>query len=395
MSSDIKKTLLITLDFPPNFGGVAAYYYHFCRNLPPDKIVVLAPEQIGAKNFDRLNRFPVIRKKILKQFPQTWPKGMAGVLKLAATIKWLSLIKSINQIIKSHQVEQIIAGQVLPIGTLALLNFRRRKMPYLIFAHGLDILLPQKYLRKKTLLKKILNQAKTVVANSHFTKDEVIKLGVSSEKIIVVNPCPAIMPEMAAEPRMNQLRKELDLNNKKILLTVGRLVERKGHDFVIKSLPKIIKAAPNVFYLIVGDGPERQRLQTLVNELSLADYVKFVGRASENDLACFYSLCDIFIMPARELANGDVEGFGIVYLEANLFGKPVIGGRSGGVGEAIIGGKTGLLGNPLNQVEITKAAIHLFTDDAYAQRLGLQGLERVSNEFDWPSQVEKIKEVLK
>ncbi|OGY44435.1 MAG: hypothetical protein A2729_02110 [Candidatus Buchananbacteria bacterium RIFCSPHIGHO2_01_FULL_39_14] len=391
----IKKTLLVTLDFPPHLGGVASFYYNVCKRLPPDKIVVLAPDGKGADDFDHREHFPIIRKKLLNQFPQSWPRGLAGILKLAATVRWVSLIRGISQVVKNHHIELMIAGQVLPIGTLALIYYQRRKIPYIIFAHGLDILLPQNYLRKTVILKKILSRAKAIIANSHFTKDEIIKLGVKAEKIIVINPCPDNTPAMLSEWKAQELREEHELIGKKILLTVGRLVERKGHDLVIKALPEIIKSVPNLIYLIVGDGPNRKNLEHLVNENSLRDYVKFIGVASEKELACFYHLGNVFVMPARQLQNGDVEGFGMVYLEANSFGKPVIGGKSGGVTEAIIDGQTGLLVNPDNVNELIKAVIKLLTDMALAERLGLQGLERVTKDFDWQTQVEKIKEILK
>jgi len=391
---DIKKTLLVTLDFPPRLGGVATFYYNVCKNLPPNKIVVLAPEQAGSEIFDQKQNFTIIRKKLLNQFPETFPKGIGGIFKIAATIRWLSLIKHLAQTIKNHQIELIQVGQILPLGTLALIYKKRKNIPYVIYVHGLDITLPQKFMRKKTLLKKIIANAQNIIANSYWTKDELIKLGAEREKVIVVHPGPNLKAEQAREWKTKEIAERCELTGKKILLTVGRLVERKGHDLVIKALPKIIQAVPNVIYLIVGAGPQQKKLAGLVNQNNLGNYVQFIGSVAQADLASFYQICDAFIMPARQLPNGDVEGFGIVYLEANLFGKPVIGGRSGGVGEAVIDGQTGILVNPESVEEIAQAAIKLLTDQAYAERLGLQGLQRVEEEFDWQSQTEKIKAIL-
>ena len=394
MASNIKKSLLVTLDFPPNLGGVAAYYYQVCKNLPANKIVVLAPKQEGDQAFDREQNFTIIRKKLLNYFPQKMPKGLGGILKIAASVKWLSIIKHLSPIVKNHKIELIQAGQVLPLGTLALFYQRRRKLPYIFYAHGLDLTLPQKFMRKKTLLKKIIAGAAAIVANSYFTKDELLKLGATPEKIKVIYPCPNLPAQPASDQKIKEISANHHLTDKKILLTVGRLIERKGHDSVIKALPAIIKKVPTVVYLIVGSGPEEKRLKKLVNQHRLGDYVKFLGAVSPHDLVAFYQLCDVFIMPARQLANGDVEGFGIVYLEANQFAKPVIGGRSGGVAEAVIDGQTGILVDPIDVNEIAQAAIKLLTDTAYAAKLGTQGLERVTEKFDWPTQVEKIKEIL-
>ena len=249
-------------------------------------------------------------------------------------------------------------------------------------------------MRKKTLLKKIIAGAKAIIANSHWTEDELIKLGAEPKKITVVHPCPNLRPEQTSEWKVEEIFQDYQLKDKKILLTVGRLVERKGHDMVIKTLPQIIKTLPNVIYLVVGSGPYKKNLEKLVNQSRLGDYVKFINAVDQSDLAAFYQICDVFIMPARELPNGDVEGFGIVYLEANLFGKPVIGGRSGGVPEAIIDGKTGILVNPTDAFDIAQATIKLLTDSAYAERLGIQGLQRVAENFDWAAQTEKIKAIL-
>ena len=394
MAESIKKSLLLTLDFPPSHGGVAAFYYNICKNLPPDKIVVLAPEQAGAKEFDQKQNFTIIRKKRLNLLPPNNAWGLRQISKITSRIKWLALIKDLGQTAKNHKIELIQVGQVLPLGTVALAYQSRKEIPYIFYAHGLDITLPQKFRRKKALLKKIIAQARAIVANSHFTKDELVKLGASGEKIIVVHPCPNITTEQISEWKIEEITGDYGLKNKKILLTVGRLVERKGHDMVIKAMPEIIKKVPTAVYLIIGEGPAQKNLEKLVNQRSLRDYVKFLGGVPNKDLPAYYQLCDVFIMPSRQLANGDVEGFGIAYLEANLFGKPVIAGRSGGVAEAVINGQTGLLVDPSNVSEIAAAAIRLLTDPGLSERLGLQGLERVSTEFDWKTQTEKIKEIL-
>jgi phosphatidylinositol alpha-1,6-mannosyltransferase len=164
---------------------------------------------------------------------------------------------------------------------------------------------------------------------------------------------------------------------------------------VIEALPEIIKKVPNVIYLICGKGPHKKKLISLVNKNNLSDYVKFLGQLPQEDLTAYYQLCDVFIMPSRQLPNGDVEGFGIVFIEANLFGKPVIGGRSGGIPEAILDGQTGVLVNPIDIINIADAAIQLLTDKTLSQRLGQQGQIRARNDFDWKIQTEKIKEILK
>ena len=394
MPDNIKKSLLVTLDFPPNLGGVAAYYYNVFKNLPADKIVVLAPSQEGAEDFDSKQKFTIIRKNTLNNLPQSKPRGISSIFKIFTRFKWMTIIKDINETIKNHKIELLQIGQVLPLGTLAMVCQTSKKISYIFYAHGLDITLPQTFKRKKILLKKIIKHARAMVANSYWTKDELERLGADPNKIIVAYPGPNLSSEQSSEWKIEEIKKEHELKDKKILLTVGRLVERKGHDMVIKALPEIIKKIPNVTYLIVGKGPRRTHLEKLVNQNSLRDYVKFISNVAQNDLAALYQICDVFIMLSRQLANGDVEGFGIVYLEANMFGKPVIAGQSGGVPEAVVHGQTGILVDPTDIDQITQATVKLLSDQAYAAKLGTQGLQRVGEKFDWVSQVEKIKEIL-
>jgi len=385
---NLKKSLLITLDFPPRFGGVSSYYYNIAKNLPGDKIIVLAPAVPQTENFDANQNFTILRSKILTQITQT--KG--GILNFKSKLKWLALTKEIKQIVKNHQIEILLVGQVLPLGNIALML--RKHLPYIFFSHGMDITVPAKITRKKLLLKKIIKNAKAIVCNSYFTRHELYLLGADREKIIVLNPCPNISAEHINEQKIENFLKQNELKDKKIILTVGRLVKRKGHDQVIKALPEIINKIPQACYVIAGDGPNLNDLIKLVSEKKLGQYVKFIKDVPQEVLPILYQTCEVMAMPSRQLSNGDVEGFGIVYLEANLFGKPVIGGKSGGVPEAIVHEKTGLLVPPLDVTSLAEAIISLMINPAYAHQLGLQGLDRVHEEFSWREQTNKLFKIL-
>lgn len=374
----MKNNLLITLDFPPNFGGVATYYYNICLSLPSDKIIVLAPTDPLAQNFDNRQDFKVVRK------------GLIGKNRLSIYFSIISIIKIINR----HKIDMIHIGNILPLGILAWLINKWNKTPYLIYTHGLDVVYPQKFWRKKLLMKLIIKSASALIANSNFTKNELIKLGAAENKITVVYPCSNLKPIALSETEINAFKNQHGLNNKKILLSAGRLVERKGHDQVIMALPEIIKMVPSLIYLIAGAGPRLDQLGQLATECGVASAVRFLGPLADNELALCYNVADVFIMPSRQLADGDVEGFGIVYLEANLYHKPVIGGSSGGVPEAVLDGETGLLVDPLNTSEIAQKTIKLLTDQTYAQQLGEQGFIRASKEFIWTKQAQKLIAIL-
>lgn len=366
----MKKTLLITIDFPPQTGGVANYLANFCHNLPDDKIVVLADQIANVHHFDGRQSYKIIRKRLLSKY--FWPS-------------WLKTFRVAKQIIHKEQIKQIIISHILPMGYIALML----EMPFIVILHGYDIMNAQKSSWKKYWVKKILSQAKHIIVNSHNTQDQVFKLGINTDKITIVYPCPNIKPEQLNEHEKQIIKNELDLHHKKILLSVGRLVPRKGFDKVIEALPEVLKQIPNLVYIIIGNGPDRNRLEKLAEDLKVIGNLIIAEDIPNSNLPAFYDLANIFIMPARQIGE-DIEGFGIVYLEANLFGKPVIAGKSGGVEDAVINNQTGILVNPESVQEISQAILKLFANPDLANKLGVQGKERVLSEFQWPIQIKKV-----
>ena len=184
-------------------------------------------------------------------------------------------------------------------------------------------------------------------------------------------------------PRIEELRQRHGLIGRRTLLTVGRLVERKGHDTVIRALAHIRRAFPDIVYLIVGDGPYAANLRRLILDVGLpADAVRFVGSVPTDDLAYYYTLADIFVMPNR-IVGSDVEGFGLVFLEAALFSKPAIGGRSGGAVDAIVDGVTGRLIDPTSTKDLATAVTDLLSNPTGAAKMGLAARERALRDFDY------------
>ena len=174
---------------------------------------------------------------------------------------------------------------------------------------------------------------------------------------------------------------------------MGRLVHRKGIDTVLRALPTIIQTCPNVAYVIAGTGPDRPRLERLAACLGVRDRLCFVGDIGHNRLPLYYSAADLFVMPARQNPP-DVEGFGLVFLEANACGTPVIGGRTGGIPEAIREGETGLLVPPNAPDALAAAATHVLTNPEVAEGLGQQGRHRVVHEANWDVIADRIYDLL-
>lgn len=280
-------------------------------------------------------------------------------------------------------------------GYLGLWIRRWLKVPYVIYAHGNEILAilqgiswPQPRLA--------LQQADCVLANSQFTANLVQKVGVTRERIAIVHPGCEIN-RFHPLPHRKDLRQKIlgPRHSHRVILTVGNLVARKGHDMVIQALPIVCQSVPDITYLIIGEGPYRTQLETLAKQLGVWDRVILAGRVPEEELPDVYALCDVFVMPSREEFEAcDVEGFGMVFLEANACGKPVIGGQSGGIPEAVVHGVTGLLVNPRDPVEIAHALTRLLSDAALARRLGEQGQLRVSRDFTWARVAAQVQGIL-
>jgi phosphatidylinositol alpha-1,6-mannosyltransferase len=172
---------------------------------------------------------------------------------------------------------------------------------------------------------------------------------------------------------------------KKVLLTVAEFKPRKGIDKVLQALHLLGERAKDILYLVVGEGPDRKRLMEIVQNLGLSEQVVFTGAVSDRDLPFHYAIADIYIMPNREEENGDIEGFGISFIEAQAAEKPVIGGDSGGVPDSVADGKTGILVNPQDEKEIAGKIMELLDNPDKARTLGKQGRERVTALFSWPN----------
>jgi phosphatidylinositol alpha-1,6-mannosyltransferase len=243
------------------------------------------------------------------------------------------------------------------------------------YIHGEEVTTASDYRYFGQHRKKYLRHADAIVAVSNFTKNALMRvMDVPAEKITLIHNGVDTEKFTPGEKSADLVDRH-NLQGKKIILTVGRLVPRKGLDTVIRSLPTIIRKAPDTHYLIVGDGEYRPTLERLVKEFGLASYVTFTGRVAENELIDYYRLCDVFAMPNREMPNGDTEGFGLVFLEANACGKAVVAGRAGGAVEAVRAGRNGLVVDGWSVDNVAQSLIQLLTDDSLRQIIANRGLE--------------------
>ena len=368
------KILLFTLEYPPFFGGVSSYYYNLVNTW--NKKADLVPIVVLNNNANSLinNKLPAL--------------------------KWLPSIFQLWKNIKKNNIDHVIVGHLLPLGIATFLVAKFLPIKYSIILHGMDLAFALKTPRKKSLAIKILNQAENIICSNSFVAQLAKEFVTDENKIKVVTPgldVQDILNNKLRDTKIleTELITKYNLQEKYILFSSSRIVKRKGMDQVIKSMPKLISLVPNLVYVVGGAGPDEEYLKQLANSFpqQIKSRIIFLDKTTEEEKWTWFNLCDAFIMPSRNI-EGDFEGFGIVYLEANLAGKPVIAGDSGGVRDAVINGVNGILVNPENLEDIIEAIVTLVKNKEVGQKLGEQGRERVIKEFSWENKIEEVREII-
>ncbi|MEK7481216.1 MAG: glycosyltransferase family 4 protein [Patescibacteria group bacterium] len=377
------RHLLLTVEYPPTKGGIATYItneVHEFRKAGEE--VWVAAEPLGEddveteenKKDQQLRRVPFFFRYI---FP-----------------RWMRLAWYLYRDLKPKSYDDIIVHHVLPMGQVAWVIKKLRKIPYVVHIHGLDVSLAKQKRVKRWWVRKILDGAQLVVANSDFARKQLE--GFPVRRVIVAYPCPNanLIGVTVHEDTLYNMRNRYVLGNRKVLLSVARLVKRKGLQTVIEALPEILKADPGIVWCVIGLGDYAEELGKLINKYDLHYATRFLGKVKDDDLAAWFAMCDVFVMPSIQI-GADVEGWGIVYLEAALFAKPVIAGKSGGCPEAVLDDKTGLLVDGEKPEEVRDAVLKLMKDEALRKRLGEAAKARVEKEFTWGAQMKRILDALR
>jgi phosphatidyl-myo-inositol dimannoside synthase len=323
-------TLLVTEVFPPRVGGSGRWFWEIYRRLPREKYVIAAGDYPGCEVFDSGHDLRVVRSPLNLR---TW-----GVL--GGAWGYARALSCLRRSVRQYGVRQIHCGRCLPEGLLAWAMRKLGGPPYLCYSHGDDLTTAATSRELTVLARLALAGADLVIANSRNTgqlllEDWKVPLG----KIRILHPgvdtkrfVPAIYNEA--------VRHSLGWGARTVILTVGRLQMRKGQDMMIRALPAIRERVPEVLYAIAGNGDERAALEALTDTVGVRDAVLFMGEVSDEQLVKCYQQCDLFALPNRTV-DGDIEGFGMVLLEAQACGKPVLAGDSGGTAETMQSGETG------------------------------------------------------
>ncbi len=373
----MKKTLVITLEHPPQVGGIATYVDALSGSLEPDKTIVLAPLHKDSKEWDENVNYKILRRPFY--YKLFWPH-------------WLKLYFEVKKIIKQEKIELIMIHHILPVGYVAYLIKKKFKIPYIIFSHGTDIAYAAADKKKRKKAHVVAREALQVVVNSESLKKRTVAAFPDIElKTTVLYPCPdedfLTPPEQEG---LQKMRDQLALEGKKVILTISRLAEGKGFPLLIRVMSEIFKTVPHLVWIIVGDGPKKEEIITDIREHNLQNVVRFIGEVPHHELKQYYYLADVFILLTHPDVKGTEEGLGLVFLEASAAGVPIIAGRSGGVEEGVLNGKTGLVVDAYEGMEIVSAVSRLINDRPFALELGKNAQERIKKEFNWYEQLKKI-----
>lgn len=374
------KLLVLTELFLPTKGGTAVWAAEVYKRLGGKGIHIVTADVPGAAEVDAVHPNTVHRIN-LKRVPWLRPESLG----MYARFLFKSLALALT-----HRFDAVHAFRALPEGLVAWLVARLTFRPVVIYAHGEELTTWGKGGKYKAM-RFALRHADTVIANSDFTRRELVSMGVDPNRIVLIYPGVDTARFRPALP-CDDLKQSIHLQaGEKLVLSVGRLSRRKGFDMVVRSMAELSKRGVAVRYALVGIGEDEDYLAGLARELGLEECIHLLGHVAPEDLPRWYNACDVFAMPNREI-NGDTEGFGMVFLEASSCGKPVVAGRAGGTGDAVVEGQTGLRVDGTDVSAVTGALAEILTDGERGARMGRQGHQRAMVEFAWEQVARKTLE---
>ncbi|MGV4985094.1 glycosyltransferase family 4 protein [Streptomyces sp. NRAIS4] len=378
------KTLIVTNDFPPRPGGIQAFLHNMALRLDPGRLVVYAStwkrgrEGIEATAaFDAEQPFTVVRDRttMLLPTPQATRRA-AGLL-------------------REHGCTSVWFGAAAPLGLMAPALRRAGAERLVATTHGHEAGWAQLPAARQ-LLRRIGESTDTITYLGEYTRSRIATALTPAAASRMVQLPPGV-DEKTFHPGSggDEVRARLGLTDRPVVVCVSRLVPRKGQDTLIQAMPRILAAEPDTVLLIVGGGPYEQDLRRLAHERGVDSSVRFTGSVPWSDLPAHYGAGDVFAMPCRTRRGGlDVEGLGIVYLEASATGLPVVAGDSGGAPDAVLDGETGWVVRGGDPAAAADRIIPLLQDSELRRRMGERGRQWVEERWRWDLLAEKLKDLL-
>jgi phosphatidylinositol alpha-1,6-mannosyltransferase len=372
--------LFVTNDFGPRAGGIETFVIGLIERRPYGQTIVYTSAQTGSEAYDAAWK---------SDFGVTIIRDPAKIL-----LPTPRVARNLVRIIKESDIQVAAFGAAAPLGLLSGSMKRAGVRKTVALTHGHEVWWA-KVFPFNLALRKIGTSVDSLTYLGEFTKQAISQSLSKASAKKMVKIAPGIDVEHFSPQDSTQLRRDLKLVNKRVIVSVGRLVHRKGQDHLIQSMPEILKSVPNAHILMVGQGPYLMHLEKLVKDLNLVDHVSFIGRIQYAQLPQYICAGDIFAMPSRSRFFGlEVEGLGIVYLEASACGLPVIAGSSGGAPDAVLDGVTGLVVNGEDNQEIAAAAIKLLQDVDESKAIGLAGREWIIENWRWQIWSERFNKLL-
>lgn len=369
----MKRLALITAFYPPQVGGIETYLEEFVRAYPGD-IVVITPHEPLAGSLPARARMRVI--------PFFSPRPMFP--------SWLPLIWRLRRILREEHCEYIVLGHFGPYAPGVALLARLLHLPWATFLHGVDFFQWSRNPVRAWVRRVTLRSAARCIANGNFLADATVQSGIPRENIIIASP--GVDPNIYYRERPKRFFLENDLIGKRVLLSVGRLIPRKGFDMSIRAFSSIRKEVPSAELVILGDGPERAHLMQLAEECGVAPYVRFLGNVTDDaEKRHWYSAAECFIMPTHTVDRWDTESFGIVFVEALACGTPVVASALGGVREIVENGRVGFLtGDGTSPEPIAESLLAILQSPQTLERFRERARDSVIPRYTWGHQFSKL-----
>lgn len=356
------------------------YIYNIIKHLPPKSVVVhTGNEDVSqAARVDKGIPQRIVRSRFVSSVIAGGPRRRLDKL---ITLRQYLLWPIIGfWLIIREQPQVVHLGEVNFAGMASVLSQKLFGIPYVVYTYAEEITTLRSRRLHRWWLYFILRRASALVTVSEYTRNLLMECGVLGDRIYKVLPAVRSQKvELAKAEQISEIRAKYHLENRRVLLTVGRLVERKGHATVIDALVRIRSTHPDTCYVIVGAGPLEKSLKMRSSQACLDAHVIFTGLVDDAELACLYEICDVFVMPHREIRDtADTEGCPTVFLEASAHGKPVVGGNAGGVADAILDQRTGFIIDGTQSNLVADAVSRLLENPLMSRQMGLAGREYTS-----------------
>ena len=378
------KTLIVTNDFPPRPGGIQAFLHNMALRLDPERVVVYASTwkrgREGAEAtaaFDAEQPFTVVRDRTTMLLPTP-----------AATRRAVGLLRE-------HGCTSVWFGAAAPLGLMAPALRRAGAERIVATTHGHEAGWAQLPAARQ-LLRRIGESTDTITYLGEYTRSRIAR-ALTPEAAARMVQLPPGVDEKTFHPGSggDEVRARLGLTDRPVVVCVSRLVPRKGQDTLIRAMPAILAAEPDAVLLVVGGGPYEKDLRRLAADTGVAASVRFTGSVPWSELPAHYGAGDVFAMPCRTRRGGlDVEGLGIVYLEASATGLPVVAGDSGGAPDAVLDGETGWVVRGDSPAETAERVTALLADEELRRSMGRRGREWVEEKWRWDLLADNLKTLL-